>query len=98
MTATAQLQTTDIVPSLVPTPSSSNKRYSVVAWNHDELDHKVVHTELYSLTHAEKLAKEALLHDEAEYTGVKDLTKEFPYWEKVYTFNRKGELVESVVE
>jgi len=98
MNATAQVQTTTPLPPIMHSHPLPNSRYSVVAWNHDELEHKVVHKELYSLTQAEKLAKEALLHDEAEYTGVKDLTKEFPYWEKVYTFNRKGELVEAEVE
>lgn len=85
----------DNTPS--PQINKPSALYQVCAWDVGEMEPKLINNRCFSKSYAHDIAKRALLYDTAQYTGVKDLSKEWPYWDKVYTV-KEGIVVESDVE
>lgn len=80
-----------------PQISKPSALFQVWAWDVGEMEPKAVSKRCFSKDRAHDMAKRALLYDTAQYTGVKDLSKDWPYWDKVYTV-KEGIVVESDVE
>lgn len=68
----------------------------VMAWDIGEQEPYLI-TQCYDYKIADRVARNTLLYDRAEYTGIKDLTKDFPYWEKIYMV-KDGIVQESEIE
>ena len=91
-----QVQTTEHhaannVLTLVVPPTTL---YQVVAWDVGDDKPTILKSKVYSRDAAIREAKNFLLYDVAEYTGVKDLTKSHPFWDTVFTV-KGGKVVEA---